>query len=156
VPIKHSHARYDALLFDQRDVVRDGQQVAENRRNGKSARDAIGDGIGAISGYDRSCSPGHGHGGRTSWLDAYDFCRLRQGLENVTHTGGQSASAKREQNCIDAIEPVEELEADCARAFTGVEVFAVLHEKRVAVGRDLSGTLTCILNVSLDQFDWRA
>jgi hypothetical protein len=123
---------YDALLFDQRDVVCDGQQVAEK---GESTRDAVGDGIGAVSGYDRSCSPGHGHGGRTCWLDAYDFCRWRQGLEDVTHTGGESASAKRERNCIDAIEPVEALEADGAPAFTGIEVFAVLHEERVAVPR---------------------
>ena len=74
----------------------------------------------------------------------------------MTYTGGQSASAKREQNCIDAIEPVEEFEADGARAFTGVEVFAVLHEKRIAMGRDLSGALTRILDVPLDQFDCRA
>ena len=74
----------------------------------------------------------------------------------MTHAGRQRASAKRQQNCIDAIEPVEELEADRARAFTGVEVFAVLHEKRIAVSRDISGTLTCILDVSLDQFDCRA
>lgn len=74
----------------------------------------------------------------------------------MTHTGGQSASAKCEQDCIDAIEPIEELKADGARAFTGVEVFAVLHEKRFAIGCDLPGTLARILDVSLDQFDCRA
>ena len=74
----------------------------------------------------------------------------------MTHAGRQRASAKRQQYCIDAIEPVEELETDRARAFTGVEVLAVLDEKRTAAGRDLSGALAGILDVSLDQFDRRA
>ena len=74
----------------------------------------------------------------------------------MTYTGGQSASAKREQNCVDAVEPVEELEADGARPFAGIEIFAVFHEKRITVGCDLPGTLSRILDVSLDQFDGRA
>jgi hypothetical protein len=74
----------------------------------------------------------------------------------MAHAGRQSPSAKREQNGIDAVEPVEELEADRARAFAGVEVFAVLDEKGVAMGRDLPGALAGVLDVALDQFDRRA
>jgi hypothetical protein len=41
----------------------------------------------------------------------------------MTNTRGQSASAKREQDCINAIEPVEELEA-----MEGTAAMAVLRE----------------------------
>jgi hypothetical protein len=71
-------------------------------------------------------------------------------LEFSHRLGRKSASAEREQNCIDAIEPVEELDADGACTFAGVEVFAVFDEKRIAVRRDLSGMLACIFDVSLD------
>ena len=60
----------------------------------------------------------------------------RQGLEDMTHTGGRRAPPPSvEQNCIDAIEPVEEFEADGARAFDRCRgSFAVLHEKRIGRG----------------------
>jgi len=71
----------------------------------------------------------------------------------VADTGGQRAAAEREQDRVDAVEPFDELQPDGARAFAGVEVFAVLHEQRVAAGRDLAGAPSRVLDVALDEFD---
>ena len=149
--IENPHACYDALLFYQRHVVCDGHQIGQNCRNRKSACNAVSDGVGVLNDYDRARSLGHGHGGCAFWLDAYNFRCWRQGLEDMAHTSNQSASAKCEQNRIDGIAPIEEFEANSTRAFTGVEIVAVLDEKCITVGCDLSRALMCSFEVPRDE-----
>ena len=129
VAIKHPHSGNDALFLNQRDMVGHGQKVAENRRDRR--RPAT---------HPRSCRCGRS---RRQILPATttpsparrSAARKRsrprgRGLEDIADARRHGAAPERNDHGVYRTHVLDELDPDRPCAFAGIEIFAVLDQKR--------------------------
>ena len=128
--IKHPHSGNDALLLDQRDMVGHGQKVVQNRRDRAPAGDSIGDRLDAVGLDDRFRPPRQRHRRRAPRLHANDLDLRGEALEDITDAGRHGAAPERKNHRVYRTHVLDELDPNRPGAFAGVEVFAVLDQKR--------------------------
>ena len=156
VAIEHSHSGNDAGFLNQRDVVGHGQQVVKDRRDRAAAGDSIGDRVDAVGLDDGFCPPRQRHRRRAPWLHANDLDLWGQAFEHMTHARRHGAASERNEHGVYRTPVLDEFEPDRPGAFTGIEVFAVLNQKRAFDLSDLPRQMASIFKVALDNPHGRA
>jgi len=89
-------------------------------------------------------------------LHANDLDRRGQAFEDVTHACRHGATPERDEHGVHGTPVLDEFEPNRPSAFTGIEIFAVLNQKRAFAVSDLPRQMASIIKVAVDNPHGRA